>query len=48
MRARARTKQERFKWKSEPLHDYVLLAVNTGLRPDEAWRLDLKESRPIT
>ena len=24
---------------SEQLHYYVLFAVNTGLRPDEAWRL---------
>jgi integrase len=32
-------KQERFKWECEQLHDYVLFAVNTGLRPDEAWRL---------
>ncbi len=36
-------KQERFKWECEQLHDYVLLAVNTGLRPDEAWRLQFRD-----
>ncbi|HEX3986834.1 MAG TPA: site-specific integrase [Acidobacteriaceae bacterium] len=32
-------KQKRFKWECEQLHDYVEFAVNTGLRPDEALRL---------
>jgi integrase len=32
-----------FKWESEQLHDYVLFAVNTGLRPDEAWRLEFRD-----
>src|ERR1700680_1940102 len=32
-------KQERYHWESEQLHDYVLFAANTGLRPDEAWCL---------
>jgi len=32
-------KQERYKWESEQLHDYVLFSANTGLRPDEARRL---------
>jgi hypothetical protein len=36
-------KQERFRWESEQLHDYVLFAVNTGLRPDEAWRLEFRD-----
>ncbi len=36
-------KQERFKWECEQLHDYVLFAVNTGLRPDEAWRLQFRD-----
>ena len=36
-------KQDRFKWECEQLHDYVLLAVNTGLRPDEAWRLQFRD-----
>ena len=37
------SKQERYKWESEQLHDYVLFAVNTGLRPDEAWRLEFRD-----
>ena len=32
-----------FKWEAEQLHDYVLFAVNTGLRPDEAWRLEFRD-----
>jgi len=32
-------KQKRFKWECEQLHDYVEFAINTGLRPDEALRL---------
>lgn len=36
-------KQARFKWESEQLHDFVLFAVNTGLRPDEAWRLQFRD-----
>jgi integrase len=31
------------KWDAEQLHDYVLFAVNTGLRPDEAWRLQFRD-----
>ena len=31
------------KWEAEQLHDYVLFAVNTGLRPDEAWRLQFRD-----
>ena len=27
----------------EQLHDYVLFAANTGLRPDEAWRLQFRD-----
>jgi integrase len=33
----------RYKWESEQLHDYVLFAANTGLRPDEAWRLQFRD-----
>jgi integrase len=33
----------RFQWESEQLHDYVLFAANTGLRPDEAWRLQFRD-----
>src|ERR1700675_3424507 len=33
----------RYKWESEQLHDYVLFAANTGLRPDEAARLQFRD-----
>jgi integrase len=33
----------RYKWESEQLHDYVLFMVNTGLRPDEASRLQFRD-----
>ncbi len=36
-------KAARFRWESEQLHDYVLFAANTGLRPDEAWRLQFRD-----
>jgi integrase len=36
-------KMARYKWESEQLHDYVLFATNTGLRPDEAWRLQFRD-----
>src|ERR1700680_1272981 len=36
-------KQERYKWESEQLHDYVLFSANTGLRPDEARRLQFAD-----
>jgi integrase len=36
-------KRRGFKWETEQLHDYVLFAVNTGLRPDEAWRLQFRD-----
>jgi integrase len=36
-------KMARFKWESEQLHDFVLFAANTGLRPDEAWRLQFRD-----
>jgi integrase len=36
-------KMARYKWGSEQLHDYVLFAANTGLRPDEAWRLQFRD-----
>ena len=32
-------KQQRFRWECEQLHDFVLFAFNTGLRPDEVWGL---------
>ena len=36
-------KQSRYKWESEQLHDYVLFSANTGLRPDEARRLQFRD-----
>jgi hypothetical protein len=40
-RERARNpKKERWRAESEQLHDWVLFMVNTGLRPDEAKRLE--------
>lgn len=36
-------KQARFKWECEQLHDYVLSSANTGLRPDEARRLQFHD-----
>jgi integrase len=36
-------KNARYKWESEQLHDYVLFMVNTGLRPDEARRLQFRD-----
>jgi integrase len=36
-------KLERYKWEGEQLHDYVLFSANTGLRPDEARRLQFRD-----
>ncbi len=36
-------KRARYKWQSEQLHDYVLFMANTGLRPDEASRLEYRD-----
>jgi integrase len=36
-------KQPRFRWEGEQLHDYVLFSANTGLRPDEALRLQFRD-----
>lgn len=36
-------KNPRYKWESEQLHDYVLFMANTGLRPDEASRLQFRD-----
>lgn len=33
----------RWKWECEQLHDYVLFLSNTGLRPDEAARLEYRD-----
>lgn len=36
-------KKERWRHECEQLHDYVLFMVNTGLRPDEAKRLEYRD-----
>jgi integrase len=36
-------KQPRFRWEAEQLHDYILFSANTGLRPDEARRLQFRD-----
>lgn len=36
-------KKERYRWKCEQIHDYVLFMANTGLRPDEAKRLEYRD-----
>ncbi len=33
----------RWRWQCEQLHDYVLFMANTGLRPDEAARLEFRD-----
>lgn len=33
----------RWKWECEQLHDFILFMVNTGLRPDEAARLEFRD-----
>lgn len=43
-RARAKhPKKERWRAESEKFHDYVLFMANTGLRPDEASRLEFRD-----
>lgn len=39
----AKHKGKRFQWHAEQLHDYVLFMANTGLRPDEANRLQYRD-----
>jgi len=47
-RRRARApKNARYKWESEQLHDYVLFMANTGLRPDEASRLEYRDVKIV-
>ena len=36
-------KSRRWKWTCEQMHDYVLFMANTGLRPDEAARLEYRD-----
>jgi integrase len=40
-------KQERWRWANEQLHDFVLFMANTGLRPDEAIRLELRDVQVV-
>ena len=40
-------KNNRYKWESEQLHDYVLFMANTGLRPDEANRLEYRDVKIV-
>jgi integrase len=43
-RARAANpRNERWRWASEQLHDFVIFMANTGLRPDEALRLEFRD-----
>jgi integrase len=47
-RERARhPKNARYKWESEQLHDYVLFMANTGMRPDEANRLEYRDVKIV-
>ncbi len=39
---------ERYRTVYEDLHDYVLFMANTGLRPDEAGRLEYRDVTPVT
>ena len=39
----ASPKRARYKWEYEQLHDYVLFMANTGVRPDEAARLEFRD-----
>ncbi len=41
--AHPRHNRGRWKWQCEQLHDYVLFLANTGLRPDEAARLEFRD-----
>jgi integrase len=36
--------REDFRWENEQLHDFVLFMANTGLRPDEALRLEHRDA----
>jgi integrase len=47
-RRRAHTPlNNRHRWACEQLHDYVLFMGNTGLRPDEAGRLEFRDVRIV-
>jgi len=42
-RAKAPLDHGKWRWECEQLHDYVLFMANTGLRPDEAARLEFRD-----
>jgi integrase len=47
-RKRARNpRKEVWRHESEQLHDFVLFMANTGLRPDEAWRLEYRDVQVV-
>jgi integrase len=47
-RRRAKTPlNNRHRWACEQLHDYVLFMANTGLRPDEAARLEFRDVKIV-
>ena len=47
-RRRAQTPlNNRHDWACEQLHDYVLFMANTGLRPDEAARLEFRDVKIV-
>ncbi|HEY4309365.1 MAG TPA: site-specific integrase [Pirellulales bacterium] len=39
--------KNRWRWECEQLHDYVLFMANTGLRPDEAARLEHRDVKIV-
>jgi integrase len=39
----SKPKHPRYKWYAEQLHDFILFMANTGLRPDEANRLEFRD-----
>jgi len=39
----ANPNQERLRWYAEQLHDFVLFAANTGLRPDEMKQVEFRD-----
>jgi integrase len=41
-------KQTQYSWECAQLHDYVLFMANTGLRPDEAARLEFRDVAIVT
>lgn len=47
-RKRAKNPKKKYwQWQSEQLHDYVLFMANTGLRPDEARRLQYRDVKIV-